>query len=74
MLMLPVSYRRSGRMPRDIIAREWPALLEWPVNQSIGAIRLLFRLRKLKWKAAKTFHNPELLLGWVRGIISGRMH
>jgi hypothetical protein len=74
MLMLPVSYRRSGRLPRDIIAREWPALLEWPINQPIGAIRVLYRLRKLKRKAAKTFHIPELLLGWVRGIISGPMH
>jgi hypothetical protein len=47
MLTLPVSYRRAGHLPRDIIAREWPALLEWPINKPIGATRLLFRLKRV---------------------------
>lgn len=46
MLRLPVDYRRAGQLPRDIIAREWPALLEWPINQAIGGTRLFFRLKK----------------------------
>ena len=55
MLALPASYRRAGRMPQDIIAREWPELLDWPVNQPIGATRVLFRMKRaikrarLKW-------------------------
>lgn len=46
MLGLPASYRRAGRLPRDIIALEWPALLEWPINQPIGATRLWFRMKR----------------------------
>jgi hypothetical protein len=67
MLMLPASYRRSGRLPRDIIAREWPALLEWPINQPIGASRLLFRAKKAFRKAAKVWREPELALGKLCG-------
>jgi hypothetical protein len=41
MLALPGAYRRSGQLPRDVITREWPDLLAWPVNEPIGATRLL---------------------------------
>jgi len=53
MLTLPVSYRRSGRLPRDIIAREWPALLEWPMNQPTGLMSLRFRLNRAISKCAR---------------------
>ncbi|HQR51697.1 MAG TPA: hypothetical protein PLZ79_00375 [Burkholderiales bacterium] len=46
MLTLPLSYRQSGRLARDIIEREWPELLEWPINQPIGATRLVLAARK----------------------------
>jgi hypothetical protein len=71
MLMLPPSYRRSGRLPREIIAREWPALLEWPINQPIGASRLLFRAKKAFRKAAKVWREPESALRKLRGINPG---
>ncbi len=46
MLTLPAPYRRAGRMARDVIAREWPELLEWPINEPIGATRLLFEAKR----------------------------
>ncbi len=46
MLTLPLSYRRSGRLGWDIIEREWPELLEWPINQPIGVTRLVLAARK----------------------------
>lgn len=54
MLALPASYRRMGRMAQDIIAREWPALLDWPVNRPIGATRILFRMKRAIKKARLT--------------------
>lgn len=46
MLTLPLCYRRSGRLGRDIIEREWPELFEWPINQPIGATRFMLAARK----------------------------
>jgi hypothetical protein len=61
MLTLPAEYRRSGRLPRDIIAREWPALLEWPINQPSGATRLLFGVKRAISKGARLLRHPERL-------------
>jgi hypothetical protein len=67
MLSLPASYRRSGRLPHDIIAREWPALLEWPINRPIGATRLLFKMKKAIRKATLAWREPASALGRLRG-------
>jgi hypothetical protein len=45
MLTLPSFYRRSGQLARDVIAREWPELLGWPINEPIGATRLMVAIR-----------------------------
>lgn len=58
MLGLPASYRRAGRLPRDIIALEWPALLEWPINRPIGATRLLFRVKRAIKRARLMWDEP----------------
>jgi hypothetical protein len=46
MFGLPADYRRSGQLPRDIIAREWPELLAWPFNKPVRFSRLLPRARR----------------------------
>lgn len=47
MLTLPASYRRSGQLPWDIIAREWPDLLKWPFNARPRIERLWARTRRV---------------------------
>jgi hypothetical protein len=71
MLTLPASYRRSGQMPRDIIAREWPELLRWPVNEPIGFTRLLLRARKAVQKGRIALRHPDLALAWLRRVTLG---
>jgi hypothetical protein len=64
MLGLPVAYRRAGQLPADIIAREWPALLEWPVNQPIGATRWVYRMKRAIGKARQRFWDrPTAVIG-----------
>lgn len=46
MLRLPEAYRRAGTLPKDIIRREWPELLDWPVNEPMGLVRWLFAIRQ----------------------------
>jgi hypothetical protein len=70
MLALPASYRRMGRMAQDIIAREWPALLDWPVNRPIGATRVLFRMKRAIKKARLKWGNAALAIGKLGGGMS----
>jgi hypothetical protein len=58
MLRLPIDYRRTGNLQRDIIAREWPALLQWPFNEFVGAGRLEFRARKALRRAVAALRDP----------------
>jgi hypothetical protein len=67
MLGLPGSYRRSGNLPRDIIAREWPELLEWPINRPIGATRMLFRMKRAIRRAALTWRDPAAAVAKLCG-------
>ncbi len=71
MLALPVAYRRSGHLPRDIIAREWPELLGWPINQPIGSTRLLLGAKRAIHKGKVALRHPYLALGWLRRLTFG---
>ena len=66
MLMLPICYRREGRMPRDLVAQEWPLLLEWPVNQAVGFTALRLRLKRATRKGFAIF-RPANMLRKLRG-------
>jgi hypothetical protein len=59
MLVLPAPYRRSGCLPRDVIAREWPELLEWPVNEAIGATRLELAAKKVVHRAKRALRRAR---------------
>jgi hypothetical protein len=72
-LKLPVPYRRAGRLPRDIIDREWPALLDWPVNQPIGAARLRLGVEKAIREAVAAWRRAESGIGKWRGTIAGSL-
>lgn len=48
MLRLPVDYRMSGRLQRDIVAHAWPELLAFPFNEPVGALRLRAFLSRLE--------------------------
>lgn len=70
-LKLPVPYRRAGHLPRDIINREWSTLLEWPVNQPIGAARLRLGVKKAVSEAVAAWGRAESgIIKW-RGTIAG---
>ncbi len=62
MLTLPAPYRRSGRLSRDIVAREWPELLDWPINQPIGAMRLVLPAKRAIQKAKRALRRPRFAL------------
>jgi hypothetical protein len=59
MLTLPADYRRSGVLARDIIEREWPALLEWPINQPTGTARLLFGVKRAISKGVRVLRTSD---------------
>jgi hypothetical protein len=59
MLTLPAPYRRSGRLARDIILREWPELLEWPVNEPIGTTRLVLAAKKALHQGKRALRRPR---------------
>lgn len=67
MLTLPSSHRNSNDLlSLDIIAREWPELRDWPINQPIGAIWLLLLAKRAMRKGAMALRHPKLFLAWVR--------
>lgn len=47
MLRLPTEYKRAARFSRDLIAREWPELLEIPFNTPPAALRLRRTMRRI---------------------------
>lgn len=49
MLSLPTGYRRDNKLPIDIMKREWPELLRFPMNWHIGMKRVLYAV-KWRWK------------------------
>ena len=57
MLTLPVAYRRSGSLMKDIIAREWPELLELPINRPVGMLRLSLAINKTLSRILKASRN-----------------
>jgi hypothetical protein len=59
MITLPAAYRRSGDLPGDIVRREWPALLDWPINQPVGTTRLLFGMKRVIGKGLRTLRRPK---------------
>ena len=63
LLTLPVSYRRSGHLPLDVISREWPDLLAWPINEPIGSIRLLLAA-KIAIRKVALWHLKSVSLGF----------
>ncbi len=70
MLALPVSYRRSGNLQRDIIAREWPELLAWPFNQESGLRRVLGKAKRVSRRhIASALQIALSLASRVRGTI-----
>lgn len=66
MLTLPAQYRRSGRLGRDVIAREWPELLEWPINQPMGAARLLLAAKRAIQRGKIALRDPQSVLARLR--------
>lgn len=69
MLTLPLAYRRSRALMQDIIAREWPELLEWPFNAAVGTDRLRLATKALVEKAKAAFFHP----GWALGRLHDRI-
>jgi hypothetical protein len=51
MISLPVQMQRAGTLPRAVIEREWPELLEWPFNREYGVRRVHRALerRAIRW-------------------------
>jgi hypothetical protein len=67
-LALPRSYRWHGSLPIDIIRREWPELLEYPINTPLGIQRAWVAAEHAKTRASregarfmKAARNP----GWA---------
>jgi hypothetical protein len=65
MLTLPINYRRSGSLMKDIIAREWRQLLELPINRPVGSLRFLMAaekkmkvIRKNRARIVKAMKDP----------------
>jgi len=59
-LRLPASYRRSGRLQRDVIAREWPELLAWPFNRPVGlGQRILRAKRTVRRRIGQILRDPR---------------
>jgi hypothetical protein len=54
MLTLPIPYRRSGALMKDIIAHEWPQLLELPINKPVGMLRLSLAIKETPARIVRT--------------------
>jgi hypothetical protein len=63
MLALPRSYRWNGSLPIDIIRREWPELLEYPINTPMGMQRAWAAVERVKTSATR---NVAYLMKAVR--------
>jgi hypothetical protein len=71
MLTLPAQYRRSGRLGRDVIAREWPELLDWPINEPIGVARLLLAAKRAIHRGKVALRDPQAALARLRRVMLG---
>ena len=58
MLTLPISYRRSEFLFRDIIAREWPELLEFPFNKPFGLLHISLTAHRTQRRIGKALRDP----------------
>ncbi|MBX2811948.1 MAG: hypothetical protein KTR25_09060 [Myxococcales bacterium] len=71
MLRLPADYRRSGQLPVDIIAREWPVLLKYPFNTpidfSLWAKGSRMKLQELIMRVQRTIRDPRRLYAKLVG-------
>jgi len=56
MLSMPQDYRRSERLPLDLIRLKWPELLEIPINKPFGFL-------KLEYKTRQTLENVRVAIG-----------
>lgn len=63
MMQLPPEWKRTSRLPHEIIAREWPELERFPYN-SLGPIRDKFL------KLQKLVSNPRIVLKKLRKLRS----
>jgi hypothetical protein len=62
MLTLPLSYHLAGVFMRDVVAREWPELLEWPLNQPQGVHRLFLAVKRRLTRGIFRLRHPTLVL------------
>jgi hypothetical protein len=53
MLALPHRYRWNGALPIDIVRREWPELLEYPINTPLGIQRAWVAVERGKTGASR---------------------
>jgi len=58
-LTLPTAYRRLGALNRDIIAREWPELLEFPFSKPFGLLYFSLVVRRTRRRFGKALCNPS---------------
>jgi len=66
MLTLPISYRRSDVLLRDIIAREWPELLEWPFNKPFGLLHISLAVNRTRRFFGKALRDPRRAADKIR--------
>jgi hypothetical protein len=79
MLTLPTEYRRLGFLScrvahvgpaplmKEIIEREWPELLEFPINKPIGLLRMSLAVRRYRSKLAFQADRAWRGLGYHAG-------
>lgn len=78
MLSLPVDYRREGRLPKDLIRLKWPELLEYPINEPQGLLRLEQQARHRLAAVTRTAQDAHaqivksILLNNLRELLSSR--
>jgi hypothetical protein len=73
MITLPMEYRLSGALMKDVIASEWPELLAWPFNRPIGFMRAVLAARRARCSLSqysarirKVVRNPEIAVDRIR--------
>lgn len=61
MLSLPTPVRGTDHLAREVMQREWPELLSYPINRPFGVQRIgpaWFKARRASTRASRAAHHP----------------
>jgi hypothetical protein len=63
MIRLPNEYKVRSQFPRDVIAAQWPELLDTPFNRLIGPRHYVRRFKRRVWLVRRTVNR------WARAAL-----